>query len=307
MLLVFREVLGAHVLDFLDFGVVLEVDVVVALVGLLSRGAHFVDSLFVFGDNIVGESGVDLLHFAGDYADLLGKFGLERCFLVLNRRIDERNAVIEFSLFDVEFILRFFFIDFGSLLQFGNLNLNSLLKEMAPLFFTLETPLHTYYNNKGVKPALEEQTPAIKIAVRKGEKTKTHMLTYQCFLKTPILNGSYLASFESDKIDIPYSVRLLRAETKMYPASNKPIAYKAYLEIENVKTKELDNVTLSMNRVYETRDGFRFYLSGISPQEEGSIKRIHLVVNRDPVKYYLTYPGAVLVVMGVVLLLFRRR
>jgi hypothetical protein len=135
VLLVFREVLGAHVLDFLDFGVVLEVDVVVALVGLLSRGAHFVDSLFVFGDNIVGESGVDLLHFAGDYADLLGKFGLERCFLVLNRRIDERNAVIEFSLFDVEFILRFFFIDFGSLLQFGNLNLNSLLKVLDLIVF----------------------------------------------------------------------------------------------------------------------------------------------------------------------------
>jgi hypothetical protein len=102
-------------------------------------------------------------------------------------------------------------------------------------------------------------------------------------------------------------VRLLRAETKMYPGSNKPVAYKAYLEIKNLENEKIDKVILSMNRVYETKSGFRFYLSGISPQEDGSIKRVHLVVNRDPVKYFLTYPGAVLFVISVILLLWRRR
>ena len=57
-----------------------------------------------------------------------------------------------------------------------------------------------------------------------------------------------------------------------------------------------------MNRVHETWEGYRFYLSSISPQEEGFLKKIQLVVNHDPGKYWLTYPGAIILTLGIILL-----
>ena len=57
-----------------------------------------------------------------------------------------------------------------------------------------------------------------------------------------------------------------------------------------------------MNNVHETWEGYRFYLSNISPSGEESVKRIQLVVNHDPAKYWLTYPGAIILSIGILLL-----
>ena len=59
---------------------------------------------------------------------------------------------------------------------------------------------------------------------------------------------------------------------------------------------------LSMNHVHETWDGYRFYLSNITPVDESEPQRVQIVVNHDPAKYLLTYPGAVAVAIGIFLL-----
>ena len=64
----------------------------------------------------------------GDFADLLSDSGLRSCVQVLRAGIHHSNPVIEFSFFNVQFILRFFFISFGCLLHSRNLSLNCCLK-----------------------------------------------------------------------------------------------------------------------------------------------------------------------------------
>ena len=59
-----------------------------------------------------------------------------------------------------------------------------------------------------------------------------------------------------------------------------------------------------MNHVYETDDGYRFYLAGIGKVDSYGVRSVQLVVNRDPAKMFLTYPGALLVAMGILFLFF---
>ena len=56
-----------------------------------------------------------------------------------------------------------------------------------------------------------------------------------------------------------------------------------------------------MNNVYETKDGYRFYLANMTPES----KQAQLIVNHDPVKYILTYPGGVILALGIILLFWR--
>ena len=61
-----------------------------------------------------------------------------------------------------------------------------------------------------------------------------------------------------------------------------------------------------MNHVHETWDGYRFYLANMTPSEVGSVKKVQIIVNLDPGKYWLTYPGGIMVVVGSLLLLWFR-
>ena len=62
-----------------------------------------------------------------------------------------------------------------------------------------------------------------------------------------------------------------------------------------------------MNSVHETWDGYRFYLSAISKPSLHALKSAQIIVNRDPAKYFLTYPGIFLVFMGTILLFWFKR
>ena len=135
VLLVFGEVLGADVLYLLDFGVVLDVNVVVALIHFAGFVRDSLQSRSVLRHNFLVELVLNTLNVFGDLANLLGEPGLRSCVQVLRAGIHHRNAVIQFSLFNVQFILRFLFIGFGCLLQFRNLNLNTLLKVENAIVF----------------------------------------------------------------------------------------------------------------------------------------------------------------------------
>ena len=79
----------------------------------------------------------------------------------------------------------------------------------------------------------------------------------------------------------------------------QPFSYESDLFVKDEIKNPFKAVTVSMNRVYESIQGYRFYLSNISSVGQSAIQKIQLVVNYDPVKYTVTYPGALLVALGI--------
>jgi hypothetical protein len=150
----------------------------------------------------------------------------------------------------------------------------------------------------------EDQRPGIVLEVQQGQHQQTIALAYDpsgVGLKWPILNGNYLIGFQPKLQELPYRIRLRQARQIYYPQSSQVYSYESDLLIlENGKPPQ--EQTLSMNHVYETWDGYRFYLAGIGHSADSNLKHIQLAVNYDPAKYFLTYPGAVLVFLGIILL-----
>lgn len=172
----------------------------------------------------------------------------------------------------------------------------------------IESPLQMKVKTEKPEVKLEENRPAILLEVSHREGKEKIPLAYDAHssgLKWPVLNGSYLLRFQPYYVEIPYHLRLRQAREISYPNSEQPYSYEADILISGSGKNPME-ITLSMNRVFETWDGYRFYLAGMSNTESG-IKRVQIVVNRDPVKYWLTYPGAILVGMGAFMLFWFKK
>ncbi len=151
---------------------------------------------------------------------------------------------------------------------------------------------------------LEDCRPGIVLEVQKGQQKQTIALAYDSSgtgLKWPLLNGHYIVRFQPKLKELPYRIRLRQARQISYPQSPQVYSYESDLLISE-NGKEPEAHTLSMNHVHETWDGYRFYLAGVATSSDSNLKRIQLAVNHDPAKYLLTYPGAILVFLGTVLL-----
>lgn len=169
----------------------------------------------------------------------------------------------------------------------------------------LESPLTASRRNEIPQKKMEDNLPKITIKLKKGEKVDYATLTYDRFgqgLKWPVFNGDYLVRFQPLFQKIPYRIRLRRARQVNYANSSQPYSYESDLMITDLNKNHAVEKTISMNNVYETWEGYRFYLSNISSSNETAIKRIQIVVNHDPAKYLLTYPGAVILSTGIMLL-----
>lgn len=146
----------------------------------------------------------------------------------------------------------------------------------------------------------EELTPRIRILISDGVHSDTLFLSYDKFaagFKWPALHGKYLLRFQSLEKPIPFPVRLREARQIDYPGTRLPYSFEADLLVDGKEA------TVSMNRVHENK-GYRFYLANlVSPP--GGAKRVQIVVNYDPVKYWLTYPGAGILAVGIALLYLR--
>lgn len=178
------------------------------------------------------------------------------------------------------------------------------------LSIELESPVIPMLTKQTPLKKLEDNIPAAVIRLEKGLKQEVVGLGYQPMgrgLKWAVWDGEYLAQFVPMYREIPYRVRLRTARQRNYLQSTQAYSYESDLIVMDRRTEEEVEVTVSMNRVYETKDGYRFYLSTIATGEEGSAKQIQLVVNYDPVKYLLTYPGAIVMCCGIILLLWSRR
>lgn len=122
-------------------------------------------------------------------------------------------------------------------------------------------------------------------------------LIFRSPLAKPVNNGNYLARLEPLRHKLPYPVRLRSAKALLYPNSSQPEHYEASLYIDNVP------VLISMNNVYE-KDGYRFYLSNMTPHNESQIKEVTITVSNPSYGRWLLYPGAIILAVGILLLFF---
>lgn len=179
---------------------------------------------------------------------------------------------------------------------------------MAKEIVSLESPITLRYRQEIPFLKLENNIPLITLEAKNQDMQQLIALSYQPFgtgFKWPILGGSYLIRFQPQSQTIPYRVRLRQARRINYPHTGQPYSFESDLIISRDGQKPVET-TLSMNHVYETWDGYRFYLSSIAPETEGSVKRVQIVVNHDPAKYLLTYPGACILTLGILLLFWMK-
>lgn len=143
-------------------------------------------------------------------------------------------------------------------------------------------------------PQIENNKPAVVIELPGRENA----VAFESPIKTPIHELGVLASLQNERRTLPFEVRLHRAKDIKYPGSEQTESYECCLTVGGEK------VDVSMNRVHETKDGYRLYLSGMSVVDPYQVRAVQLVVNRDPAKYLLTYPGGLLVALGILALFF---
>lgn len=174
---------------------------------------------------------------------------------------------------------------------------------------TLETLVSPKQQEALPLKKLEENKPKVVLFFNDAEHKQILSLGYEPTgkgLKWPILDGKYLVRFQPLFEKIPYHVRLRQARQINYANSSQPYSYEGDLIFNDKKRKALEEKTISMNQVHETWDGYRFYLSSIAPGDESAVKQVQIVVNYDPAKYFLTYPGAIVLSCGILMLFILR-
>jgi hypothetical protein len=168
-----------------------------------------------------------------------------------------------------------------------------------------EFPVTPEYLPETPSTKLEENLPLIMVRFKDGLTVPAGFDRYGLGLKWPVSDHKYLMHFRPEFQQLPYHIRLRTAREHRYPGSNAPFSYEADIIVSGLNGDDPREATLSMNYVYETWDGYRFYLAGIHSKDKERAKSVQLVVNYDPARYRLTYPGGIVVALGIILLLWR--
>lgn len=172
--------------------------------------------------------------------------------------------------------------------------------------YELECPLTRRHQDLPKLAKWEDMLPRIDFDW-KGERISLAFDRYGTGLLWPTANGEALLRYQPRFEHIPYSIRLRDCRQINYAGSGQPFSYESDLIITDRRTGEATSCTISMNNVYETRDGYRFYMANILPPQEIKAQQAQIVVNRDPAKYWLSYPGASILCLGILLLFFGRK
>lgn len=172
---------------------------------------------------------------------------------------------------------------------------------------SLETPLSIRYLPTSPTKKLEDNRPMIALKMHHDGQAAYISLGYDPYargLKWPLFQGKYRLRFQPQTLHIPYHVRLSQARQISYAGTNQPYSYECDISLSPTAGGPSQDVTISMNHVHETAEGYRFYLSNLTPPDESAVKQIQLVVNYDPAKYWLTYSGGLILALGIFLLFF---
>ncbi|CRX39240.1 hypothetical protein [Estrella lausannensis] len=121
-------------------------------------------------------------------------------------------------------------------------------------------------------------------------------------LLLPFFEGRLKLGIAPKEQDIPYLVRVQDAREIAYPGSSQAEAYESVLYLQDKKTGRVERKEIGLNRVFETDEGYRFFLSSITPSDESDVPEVRLALNYDPSKRLLVFAGSILVALGIVLL-----
>ncbi|MCE5315857.1 MAG: hypothetical protein LLG04_00660 [Parachlamydia sp.] len=179
-----------------------------------------------------------------------------------------------------------------------------------PILKNVERPLTVSFEATSPLKKLEENRPVALLQARCKGKSCSFSLGFEpsgAGLKWPLFEGAFRTRFQPEAHRLPHHIRLRQARQITYAGASQPYSYECDLIIRSLDSGQAIEKTLSMNNVHETADGYRFYLSHIAPPQEGALKQIQLVVNSDPAKYWLTYPGGIILALGIALLFFLPR
>lgn len=175
----------------------------------------------------------------------------------------------------------------------------------------LECPLTRHHSIQPPSNKMEDNLPLVLLNfsddISSDEKVPLTYDRYGNGMRWPILEGRYLVRFQPLCCEIPYRLRLHHARQVTYPNSAQPYSYEAQVTVTDLRNGAMRKTVLSMNQVHETWDGYRFYLANLAPPEIGAVHQVQIIVNRDPFKYWLTYPGALILTLGILLLFTYRR
>lgn len=174
-----------------------------------------------------------------------------------------------------------------------------------PTILTLETHLQRYVEPQNLPLKQEDATP-LAIFLWKGESIPLIYNSKGKGLKWPTREGSTLLRFQPHKIPLPYEVKIHQARDIKYPGTDRTLSYECTLSLKNKKEHQWKQHQLRMNQVHETAEGYRFYLAGMGTIDRLGVHAVQLVVSKDPAKAFLTYPGGLLVAIGVALLFWKR-
>ncbi|KIC76505.1 hypothetical protein DB41_FX00140 [Neochlamydia sp. TUME1] len=169
----------------------------------------------------------------------------------------------------------------------------------------LKTPLTLKQTKDKSLPKWEHNLPLLTLELKEGTYKELITLTYDPYGKKllwPVLKGKYLIRFQPLFRDIPYKIRLHDARQINYPGTSQPYSYESDIFIHDLKRNTRIEKTLSMNNIYQTAEGYRFYLANLSPPAEVAVQHAQILVNYDPAKYWLTYPGVLMISLGIGLL-----
>lgn len=190
------------------------------------------------------------------------------------------------------------------------IHFRNILSPVEPEHFVIESSISHFRENAIPSKKLENNLPKVVLQVSNRVQEQWITLSYDRYgqgLKEPMLFGEYLIRFQPAFQSIPYQVRLRNARQINYANAAQPYSYESDLLITDKDDKSVVEKTISMNNVHETREGYRFYLSNISPSDETAVKRIQIAVNYDPGKYWLTYFGAVVMTLGIIMLFWKKK
>ncbi len=172
--------------------------------------------------------------------------------------------------------------------------------------FELECPLTRHHQDLPAPVKIEDRIPRITLDWE-GQPLSLAFDRYGSGFKWPTPDGKALVRYQPKFQSLPYTIRLRDTRKIDYAGSNQPYSYESDLIVTDRRTGKEEEVTISMNNVYETNDGYRFYMANIVPDQEIRAKQAQLVVSRDPAKWWFTYPGAIILSLGIVLLFSTRR
>ncbi len=111
-----------------------------------------------------------------------------------------------------------------------------------------------------------------------------------------------LISYGSDKIKLPFSIKLNDFILERYPGSSSPSGYKSDVVLFDESNNVEKPYLIYMNNILKYK-GYRFYQSSFDPDEKGTI----LSVNHDMAGMLVTYTGYAFMMVFIILALISRK